>query len=141
MVAIVYFQYYSNVSICKWGKSFKGGREKLINLFVIIVTLLYKIRYGFYCQEILLPRNEHEGENFVEFIFTTKWTWVSYITLETERASMQCLSLSAKTFKKAKNTLYVGRIMTTFCCYKQSILYLDFYETRTTASLHFRPCF
>lgn len=84
------------------------------------------------CALEFLGRYHEEGDVFLENIVTGDETWVSHITPETKRQSMEWRHTMSPVKVKAKQTLSARKVMATVFWDRHGVLLVEFMERGTT---------
>lgn len=84
------------------------------------------------CSLDFLERYHDEGDQLLERIVTGDETWVSHITPESKRQSMEWRHTSSPVKVKAKQTISTRKVMATVFWDRHGVLLVDFLERRAT---------
>ncbi|GFV18768.1 histone-lysine N-methyltransferase SETMAR [Trichonephila clavipes] len=74
----------------------------------------------------------HKGDPFLERIVTGDETWVSHITPESKRQSMEWRHTNSPVRVKAKRTISTRKVMATVFCDRHGVLLVEFMQQGTT---------
>ncbi|GFV62110.1 histone-lysine N-methyltransferase SETMAR [Trichonephila clavipes] len=84
------------------------------------------------CDLDFLDRYHKEGDQFLERIVTGDETWVSHITPESKRQSMEWRHTNSPVRVKAKRTISTRKVMATVFCDRHGVLLVEFMQQGTT---------
>ncbi|GFU74553.1 histone-lysine N-methyltransferase SETMAR [Trichonephila clavipes] len=84
------------------------------------------------CTLDFLDRYHKEGDQFLERIATGDETWVSHITPESKRQSMQWRHTNSPVRVKAKRTISTRKVMATVFWDRHGVLLVEFMQQGTT---------
>ncbi|GFV40365.1 histone-lysine N-methyltransferase SETMAR [Trichonephila clavipes] len=84
------------------------------------------------CALDFLDRYHKEGDQFLERIVTEDETWVSHITPESKRQSMEWRHTNSPVRAKAKRTLSTRKVMATEFWDRHGVLLVEFMQQGTT---------
>ncbi|GFV43893.1 histone-lysine N-methyltransferase SETMAR [Trichonephila clavipes] len=84
------------------------------------------------CALDFLDRYHKEDDQFLERIVTGDDTWVSHITPESKRQSMEWRHTNSPVRVKAKRTISTRKVMATVFCDRHGVLLVEFMQQGTT---------
>ncbi|GFU24275.1 mariner Mos1 transposase [Trichonephila clavipes] len=84
------------------------------------------------CALDFLDRYHKEGDQFLERIVTGDETWVSHITPESKRLSMEWRHTNSPVRVKAKRTISTRKVMATVFWDRHGVLLVEFMQQGTT---------
>ncbi|GFT46573.1 histone-lysine N-methyltransferase SETMAR [Trichonephila clavipes] len=84
------------------------------------------------CALDFLDRYHKEGDQFLERIVTGDETWISHITPESKRQSMEWRHTNSPVRVKAKRTISTRKVMATVFCDRHGVLLVKFMQQGKT---------